>query len=113
MKLRASLIVSLQNIVARILGSKLKAHDVKFLMMDRVSPILQDHKALVLAGKLSKEAVDFMTRQIKAVEDTIEGKIANLSGAMPLIVRVSAINLTIRPGRNCFGDFSGIEYQPP
>ncbi len=73
-KLRTSLIVSLQNIVARNLGSKLKSHDVKYLLTDRVSPLFQDHEDMALAGKVSKETVDFMTRQIKAIEVTIDGR---------------------------------------
>ncbi len=74
-KLRTSLIVSLQNIVARNLGSRLKSNDVKFLMTDRVSPLFADNEDLALAGKVSKETIDFMTRQIKAMEDIIDGRI--------------------------------------
>jgi transposase len=73
-RVRTALIVSLQNIIARNLGSKLKANDVKVLMEDRVTPLFQGNEDLALAGRVSKEAVDFMTRQIKAIETTIEGK---------------------------------------
>ena len=74
-RLRTSLIVSLQNIIARNLGSRLKANDVKILTTDRVTPLFQGNEDLALAGKVSKEAIDFMTRQIKAIEATIDGRI--------------------------------------
>ncbi len=73
-RLRTSLVVSLKNIIARTRGSKLKSHDIKILTMDRVTPLLQENEDLALAGKVSKEAIDFMTRQIKAIEASIEGK---------------------------------------
>jgi transposase len=73
-RLRTSLIVSLQNIISRNGSGKLKAHDIKILTMDRVTPLLQENKDLALARKVSKEAIDFMTRQIKAIEASIEGK---------------------------------------
>jgi len=74
-RLRTSLIVSLQNIIARNLGSRLKANDVKVLTTDRVTPLFQGNEDLALAGKVSKEAIDFMTRQIKAIEASIDGRI--------------------------------------
>ena len=74
-KLRTSLIVSLQNIVARNLGGYLKSNDVKILTADRVSPLFSEHEDLALAGRVSKETVDFMTRQIKAMESIIDGRI--------------------------------------
>ncbi|MDH5202889.1 MAG: IS110 family transposase [Nitrospirota bacterium] len=74
-RLRTSLIVSLQNIIARNLGSRLKANDVKVLTTDRVTPLFQGNEDLALAGKVSKEAVDFMTRQIKAIETSITERI--------------------------------------
>lgn len=74
-KLRTSLIISLQNIVSRNNGIKLKVGDVKALKTDRVAPLLADNDDIALAGKVSKEAIDFMTRKIKAVEHMIEEKV--------------------------------------
>jgi transposase len=74
-RLRTSLIVSLQNIITRNAGSKIKTHDIKVLTTDRVSPLLDENEDLALAGKVSKEAIDFMTRQIKAMETIIENRI--------------------------------------
>jgi transposase len=65
----------LQNIVSRNNGAKLKAGDVKALKTDRVAPHLADNDDLALAGKVSKEAIDFLTVKIKAIERAVEGKV--------------------------------------
>lgn len=74
-RLRTSLIISLQNIVSRNNGIKLKVGDVKALKTDRVAPLLADNDDLALAGKVSKETIDFLTRKIKAIERVVEGKV--------------------------------------
>jgi transposase len=73
-RLRTSLIISLQNIVSRNNGIKLKVGDVKALKTDRVAPLLTDNDDLALAGKVSKETIDFLTHKIKAIERVVEGK---------------------------------------
>lgn len=74
-RLRTSLIISLQNIISRNNGFKLRVNDVKALKVDRVAPHLRDNEDLALAGKVSKESIDFLTRQIKAIETVVEKKI--------------------------------------
>jgi len=74
-KLRTSLIISLQNIISRNNGIKLKVGDIKILSTDRVAPHLEWNDDLALAGKVSKESIDFLTRKIKAVEAVVEKKL--------------------------------------
>lgn len=74
-RLRTSLIVSLQNILSRNNGFKLKTSDVKLLTEDRVTPYLAGSEDLALAGMVSKESIDFLTRQIKKIETVIEEKV--------------------------------------
>jgi transposase len=74
-KLRTSLIVSLQNILSRNNGFKLKTSDVKTLTEDRVAPYLAGSEDLALAGLVSKESIDFLTRQIKKIEAVVENKV--------------------------------------
>lgn len=74
-RLRTSLIVSLQNILSRNNGFKLKTSDVKALTEDRVAPYLAGNEDLALAGLVSKESIDFLTRQIKKIEAVIENKV--------------------------------------
>lgn len=102
-RLRTSLIVSLQNIIARNLGSRLKANDVKILTTDRVTPLLQENEDLALAGKVSKETIDFMTRQIKAIEGTIEGRIQLSSPydrllSLPGVGKILALTIMLETG---------------
>jgi transposase len=74
-RLRTSLIISLQNIISRNNGIKLKVGDIKILSKDRVAPLLERNEDLALAGKVSKESIDFLTRKIKAVEAVVETRI--------------------------------------
>ncbi len=73
-RLRTSLIVSLQNIISRNNGFKLKTGDVKALCEDRVIPYLTGSEDLALAGSVSKESIDFLTRQINKIEAAVLGK---------------------------------------
>ena len=50
MKLRASLVVSLQNILSRNLGRRVNGNDVKGLREDRVTPLLGESEDLAMAG---------------------------------------------------------------
>jgi len=76
---RTSHIVSFQNIITWNLGNRLKSNDVKLLTSGKVT----ENEALEMAVKVSKETIDFMTRQIKSVESTIEEKLL-LSGSRRL-----------------------------
>lgn len=74
-RLRTSLILSLQNIIARNCGISVTVRDVKRLREDRISPLLQDNEDILLAGSISKESIDYLSRKIRAVERVVEGKI--------------------------------------
>jgi hypothetical protein len=67
-RLRSSLIISLQNIVTRNCGAKMKTNDIRRLREDRVQPLLAYNEDLALAGQVSKDTIDFLTRQIQAFE---------------------------------------------
>jgi len=74
-RLRTSLIISLQNILSRNNGRDLKANEIKALTTDRVTPLLEGNDDLALAGRVSKDSIDSLSRQIKAIEKAIEGRI--------------------------------------
>jgi hypothetical protein len=63
-KLRTSLVISLQNIITRNCGVKVNANNIKALTQNRVSSHLLGNEELSLAGMVSKESIDFLTRQI-------------------------------------------------
>ena len=74
-KLRTSLILSLENIISRNFGRKLPVNDVKGLRKDHVTPIFEGKEDLALAGRVSKETIDFLTHQIRQIEGVVEKRI--------------------------------------
>ena len=74
-RLRTSLVISLQNIINRNIGFKLRGSKMMASTTDHVAPLLEYNEDLALAGKVSKDSIDFLTLQIKALEAKIEGKV--------------------------------------
>jgi transposase len=74
-KLRTSLIISLQNIIDRNCGTRIKVNDVKRLKEDMVAPFVAGNEDLALAGLVSKETIDFLTVKIRAIESSVESRI--------------------------------------
>lgn len=70
-RLRTSLIVSLKNTITRNCGIQVDLDDVKILREDRTGPLLSDNEDLQLSGAVSKEAIDYLTRQIRKVENVL------------------------------------------
>jgi transposase len=102
-KLRTSLIVSLQNILARNVGKKMNTNALKALKEDKVTPLLAGNDDISLAGRVSKEAIDSLTRQIWAIEAAVEKKIDlrkpyNLLLSMPGVGRVLALTIMMETG---------------
>ena len=102
-RLRTSLIVSLQNILARNIGAKMKTSQIKALKEDRVAPLLAGNDDLSLAGKVSKDAIDSLTKQITAIEVVVEKKMNlkrpyDLLLSMPGVGRVLALTIMMETG---------------
>jgi hypothetical protein len=76
MRLRTSVLISLENIISRNCGRKVNANDVKRLREDRVTPHLEGQEDLALAGRVSKETVEFLTYQIREIERAVLKKVA-------------------------------------
>jgi len=74
-RLRTSLIISLQHIISRNCGIKIDVNDIKRLKEDTVSPLLKDSKDVALAGTISKETVDFLTRKIRDIESVVKERV--------------------------------------
>jgi len=74
-RLRTSLILSFQNMLSRNLGVRVRVNDVKGIREDRVSGLLGGDKDLALAGRVSKETIDFLTRQIRQMEGVVEKRV--------------------------------------
>jgi transposase len=67
----------------------MRGGDLKYRGEDRVAPWLEGNEDLALAGRVSKEAIDSLSRQIEEVEGVILGK---------LELRESYRNLLSLPG---------------
>ena len=74
-KLRTSLINSLQAIIHRNCGVKLNARKIKAIKEDNVAPLLSGQEDLALSGMVSKEAIDYLGRQIRKVENVVLDRI--------------------------------------
>jgi transposase len=74
-KLRTSLILSLQGIISRNCAVKLNVNKIKQVREDHVSPLLTGQEDLELSGRVSKEAIDFLTRKIREIEGIVERKV--------------------------------------
>lgn len=70
-RLRTSLILSLQNVVVRNCGIKIKSENIKKRSEDCVTPSLKWSEDLALCGEVSKETIDFLTFQINRIEKTV------------------------------------------
>ncbi len=74
-RLRTSLVLSLQNIVDRNCGMRIKVNDIKRRREDRVAPYFEGSDDLSLTGKVSKESIDFLTGKILEIERFVENKL--------------------------------------
>jgi transposase len=74
-RLRTSLILILENVLARNCGVKVKSDRIKQLTEDHVSPYLVGNEDLALVGSVSKESIDFLTWQIRRIESVVLKKV--------------------------------------
>jgi len=74
-RLRTSLMLSLQNIITRNCGVHLNGNEMKRLKTNHVAPLLAGQEDLALTGKVSKDCIDFLTHQINQVEKVVQNKV--------------------------------------
>ncbi len=102
-KLRTSLIISLQNIITRNCGVSFRANELKRLKEDRVSPLLEGNDDLALAGKVSKEMIDQLTRQIRKIEARIVKRVELKESyryllSLPVVGKILALTIMLETG---------------
>jgi len=71
-KLRTSLIVSLQHIITRNYGVRVGVNDIKAVKTNRIDAYFGSNEDLALAGQVSKQSIDFLTEQILAIERVVD-----------------------------------------
>ena len=102
-RFRTSLVISLQNILTRNLGRKVNVNDVKAFREDRVEPLLERSEDLALAERVSKEAIDFLTHQIRRVEGVVLKKITLKEAyryllTLPGVEKILALTIMLETG---------------
>lgn len=74
-RLRTSLITSLQGIISRNNGHSLTGNQIKQLKINRVAPLCGANEDLALCGDVSKDVIDYLGRQIKRIEKQAEDRL--------------------------------------
>ena len=102
-RIRTSLILSLQGIVARNCGRRIKGNDIRSLSEDRVGIHLEGDEDLALVGRVNKEAIDYMTRKILAIEKHAEGRVQireeyQYLPTMPGVGRTLSLTIALETG---------------
>ena len=102
-KLRTSLILSLQNIVARNRGVSLRVNDIKRVKENVIAPLLEENEDLAMAGMVSKDTIDFLTQKIREIERMVEGKLKLKDSyryllTIPGIGRVLSLTIMLETG---------------
>jgi transposase len=85
------------------LGRKANVHDVKLVKEDRISPLLVMNEDLALAGRLSKEAIDHLTRQIHKIGWVVQKKMTLKEGyryllTLPGVGKILALTIMLETG---------------
>jgi transposase len=102
-RLRTSLVISLQNVLSRNLGRKVSVNDVKALREDRITPLLERSEDLALVGQVSKEVIDFLTHRIRKIEGVVEERIYWKEGyryllTLPGVGKILALTIMLETG---------------
>ena len=102
-QIRTSLILSLQNIIARNCGTQMKSNDIKRLREDMIAPILEYNEDLAMAGDVSKGTIDHLSRKIREIELYIEKKVKKKETyrylrTLPGAGRVLGLTITLETG---------------
>jgi transposase len=74
-RLRTSLINSLQDIIYRNCGCKINGNKIKAVKHDQVSELFAGQEELALSSTVSKQSIDFLTTAIRRLERAVHHKI--------------------------------------
>ena len=103
-RLRTSLILSLQNIILRNHGKTMNVEKIKQKTHNNVAEALQEeNEDLALSGNVSKESIDFLSQKIQEIELHIKKEIkSNISykflHTVPGIGTILALTITLETG---------------
>ena len=109
-RLRTSLILSLESMITRNYGVTPRAKDIKAVTEDRVTPLLVDDEYLRLAGLVNKRNIDSLTRDINLIEKEVVDRVKLMDSyqgllTMPGVGRILALTIMLETGP--VGRFTG------
>lgn len=103
-RLRTSLILSLQNILIRNQGKMISGSKIKQKKQNHVAQaLLEENDDLILSGQVSKDTIDFLSQKIQQVEINIKKKLkSNIAykylHTVPGIGPILALTITLEAG---------------
>lgn len=102
-RLRTSLIISLQHIITRNFGIKMNGNDIKNVRDNPVGRLFADREDLSLAGSASKETIDFLTKKIRDIERAVLHKVELDESyrcllSMPGVGKILALTIMLETG---------------
>ena len=102
-KLRTSMVNSLDNIIARNAGVHLGANKIKQLTCDHVTPLFEANDDLALSGLVSKQTIDYLTGQITKLERAVKSKLPlkeeyELLQTIPGVGTILSLTITLETG---------------
>jgi transposase len=103
-RLRTSLINSLQGIISRNCGCSLSGNKMKQLRENHVAPLLAGQEDLALSGEVSKETIDFLSGQISKIESLVLKKVKLRKSfqclqSMPGVGKILSLTIMLETGK--------------
>jgi len=103
MKLRTSLINSLQGIISRNCGCHLPGKKIKQVRTNHIAPLLDGHADLAMGGSVSKECIDYLSQKIREIEDSVEDRaelLAPFTGlqTIPGVGKILSLTIMLETG---------------
>ena len=74
-RLRTSLINSLQGIISRNCGCHLPGKKIKQVRTNHIKPLLASQEDLAMSGAVSKDCIDYLSKKIKEIEVSVENRV--------------------------------------
>jgi transposase len=102
-RLRTSLINSLQGIINRNCGCQLPGNKIKQVRVNHITPLLAAQEDLAMSGAVSKNCIDHLSQQIREVEVSVEGRVELLKPfaglqTVPGVGRILSLTIMLETG---------------
>lgn len=103
MRLRTSLINSLQGIISRNCGCNLPGKKIKQVRINHIAPLLASQEDLAMSGAVSKDCIDYLSGKIREVEVSVEDRVELLKPyaglqTVPGIGRIISLTVMLETG---------------